>query len=90
MPGAILAMAFYIELGALIAALFVLYVIYRFLKEPMLVLANSVLGFIVFLVLDLVFGLGIPINFWSLAVVALGGFGGVIFVLILHFLGLGF
>ncbi len=83
-------MAFYIELGALIAALFVLYVIYRFLKEPMLVLANSVLGFIVFLVLDLVFGLGIPINFWSLAVVALGGFGGVIFVLILHFLGLGF
>ncbi len=83
-------MAFYIELGALIAALFVLYVIYRFLKEPMLVLANSVLGFIVFLLLDLVFGLGIPINFWSLAVVALGGFGGVIFVLILHFLGLGF
>jgi hypothetical protein len=83
-------MAFYIELGALIAALFVLYVIYRFLKEPMLVLANSVLGFIVFLLLDLVFGLGIPVNFWSIAVVALGGFGGVIFVLILHFLGLGF
>jgi hypothetical protein len=83
-------MAFYIELAALLAALFVLYLIYRFMKQPMAVLANSVLGFIVFLALDLIFGLGIPINFWSIAVVALGGFGGVILVLVLHFLGLGF
>ncbi len=83
-------MAIYIELGALLAALFILYVIYQFLKNPLLVLANSVLGFIVFLVLDIVFNLGIPIDFWTIAVVAIGGFGGVIFVLLLHFLGLGF
>ncbi len=83
-------MALYIQLGALLAAFFVLYVIYRFMKDPMLVLANSVLGLIVFLFLDLFFGLGIPIDFWSVAIVAVGGFGGVLFVLILHFLGLGF
>ncbi len=83
-------MALYIELGALLAALFVLYVIYQFLKNPLLIIANSVLGFIVFLVLDLVFNLGIPIDFWTIAVVAIGGFGGVVFVLLLHFLGLGF
>ncbi len=83
-------MALYIQLGALLAALFVLYVIYRFMKNPMLVLANSVLGIIVFLILDLVFNLGIPIDFWSIAVVAVGGFGGVVFILVLHFLGLGF
>ncbi len=80
----------FIALGALLAALFVIYLIYRFFKDPMLIVANSVLGFIVFLLLDLVFGLGIPIDFWSIAIVALGGFGGVLFVLILHFLGLGF
>ncbi len=83
-------MALYIQLGALLAAIFILYVIYRFMKNPMLVLANSVLGLIVFLFLDLFFGLGIPIDFWSVAIVAVGGFGGVLFVLILHFLGLGF
>ncbi len=83
-------MALYIELGALLAALFVLYVIYQFLKNPLLILANSVLGFIVFLILDIVFNLGIPIDFWTIAVVAIGGFGGVVFVLLLHFLGLGF
>lgn len=83
-------MSLIIALGALLAALFVLYLIYRFFQNPMLILANSVLGFIVFLILDLFFNLGIPIDFWSIAVVALGGFGGVIFVLILHFLGLAF
>lgn len=83
-------MVLYIELGALLAALFILYVIYQFLKNPMLILANSVLGFIVFLVLDRVFNLGIPIDFWTIAVVAIGGFGGVVFVLLLHFLGWGF
>ena len=83
-------MSLLIAIGALLAAIFILYVIYRFFKDPMLVIANSVLGFIVFLLLDLVFGLGIPIDFWSIAVVALGGFGGVLFVLILHFLGLAF
>lgn len=83
-------MSIYVSIGALLAAIFVLYLIYRFFKNPMAILANSVLGIIAFLVLDTVFKLGIPIDFWTIAIVALGGFGGVIFVLVLHFLGLGF
>jgi hypothetical protein len=80
----------YVTIGALIAALFVLYLIYRFFKNPAMILANSILGLVTFFVLNAVFKLGIPIDFWTIAVVALGGFGGVVFVLILHFLGLGF
>lgn len=83
-------MTLYVSIGALLAALFVIYLIYRFFKNPMAILANSVLGIIAFFVLDVVFKLGIPIDFWTIAVVALGGFGGVVLVLVLHFLGLGF
>lgn len=83
-------MAIYIEIGALLLAAFLLYVVFRFLKEPMLMIANSVLGFVALVVLNAVFGLGIVINFWSIAIIALGGIGGLIIIVLLHLLGLGF
>lgn len=83
-------MAIEIGLGALLLAIFVVVLIIRFFHEPKLVIYNSVLGLITFLVLNWGLGLGIPIDFWSLAVVALGGVGGVIMVLLLHFLGIAF
>ncbi len=83
-------MAIYIELGALIAALFVLLLLIRFLKEPLLILLNSVIGIIAFVLLNSAFHLGIDINLWSVLAVAFGGVVGFIFVLVLHFLGLGF
>ena len=85
-----ISMALIINLGALLVVLFLLVLIVKFFKKPMLVVMNSVLGFIVFFVLNLVFHLGVPINFWTLAIVGLGGVGGVILVLLLHFLGMGF
>ncbi|MFH0737596.1 MAG: pro-sigmaK processing inhibitor BofA family protein [Candidatus Micrarchaeota archaeon] len=83
-------MAIYIELGALIAAIVILYLLHQFLKNPLLIIANSVLGFIALIALNAFLHLGIAINLWSLLVVAFGGIGGLILVIILHLLGLGF
>ncbi|MFN7990969.1 MAG: pro-sigmaK processing inhibitor BofA family protein [Candidatus Micrarchaeia archaeon] len=83
-------MAIFVEVGVLIFAVAVLYLIYHFLKNPLLIIGNSILGLVVFAALNMIFHLGIPINFWSISAVALGGFVGLIFVLVMHFLGLGF
>lgn len=83
-------MAIYIELGALLAALFVLMLLYRFLKEPLLIIANSVIGILAFILLNAYLHLGIDINIWSILAVAFGGIVGFLMVLALHFLGLGF
>ncbi len=83
-------MALYIELGALLAVLFILYLLFRFLNDPKLILTNSIIGIVVFFALDYFFSFGIPIDFLSIAIVAVGGLAGIVFILILHFLGLGF
>jgi hypothetical protein len=83
-------MAIYIELGALLGALFVLYLLIQFLKNPLLIFANSVLGILAFVILNSAFHLGIAINTWSILAVAFGGLFGFLLVLALHFLGLGF
>jgi inhibitor of the pro-sigma K processing machinery len=83
-------MAIYIEVGALLAAFLLLLLLIKFLRNPLLVIGNSVMGIVVFLVLDYFFALGIPINVFSVGLVALGGLAGVVLVVLLHFLGLGF
>lgn len=79
----------YIELGALLVVVFLLYLLYRFLKNPLFIIMNSVIGIAVFLLLDY-FGMGIPINILSVGIVAIGGITGLIVVVILHVFGLGF
>ena len=78
-----------LELLGLVIALLIVYLILRFLKDPMYIIANSIMGIIIFFVLNL-FGLGIPINIFSVGIVAIGGVAGVLLVLIFHFLGLAF
>ena len=85
-----MVMAIYIELGTLIVVLFVLYLLYRFLKSPLALLMNSIAGIVILFLLNGIFHLGIPINLWSIATVALGGLAGVLLVLIFHFLGIAF
>lgn len=77
-------------LVGLIVALVIVYLIFRFLKSPIYILANSIMGIIIFFVLNFLFGLGIPINIFSVGIVAIGGILGVLLVLLIHFLGLGF
>ncbi len=83
-------MAIYIELGALLAAIFLLYLLIEFLKNPLLIIANSVLGIIAFIYLNSAFHLGIAINLWSILAVAFGGIFGFLLVLALNYLGLAF
>jgi hypothetical protein len=73
----------------LLVALVIVYLIFRFLKNPMYIIANSIMGILIFFVLNL-FGAGISINLFSVGIVAVGGVLGVLLVLIIHFLGLGF
>jgi hypothetical protein len=83
-------MAIYIELGALLISLFLLYLFLHFLKDILIIIANSIFGFLIFVLLNTVFHFGIQINIWSIAIVALSGVVGIILVIILHFLGLAF
>lgn len=83
-------MAIYIEVGALLVALFLLYLLFRFLKDPLYILGNSILGIVILFLVNIIFGLGIPINLLSVGIVAIGGLTGLLLILILHFLGLGF
>lgn len=76
-------------LVGLLVALLIVYLIFRFLKNPMYLIANSIIGILIFLILNL-FGTGIPINIFSVGIVAIGGIPGVVLVLLIHFLGLGF
>ncbi len=76
-------------LVGLLVALVIVYLIYRFLKNPMYIIANSIMGIVIFFVLNL-FGAGIPIDILSVGIVAIGGILGVVLVLLIHFLGLGF
>ena len=83
-------MTFYVEIGALVVSLFILYILYRFIKDPLHLLANSIFGVVVLFLLNLFFGLGLPINFWTIAITALSGFAGIVLILLLHFLKLAF
>jgi hypothetical protein len=83
-------MVVYIEFGALLIAFAILYLLLGALKKVGYLVANSVMGIIIFLLLDFVLGIGIPIGLLSIGIVAIGGTAGVILVLIIHFLGLGF
>jgi hypothetical protein len=67
-----------------------LYVLYYLLKNLAVIIANSIFGIIALFFLNSFFGLGIPINFWNVLAVAIGGVPGLVLVIIFHFLGLGF
>ncbi len=77
------------ELFGLLIALLIVYLILVFLKNPMYILGNSIMGIVIFFILD-IFKAGIPINLFSVGIVAIGGIPGVVLVLLIHFLGLGF
>lgn len=83
-------MSFYVELAALLLSIVILYVLYRVLKELAKLLINSVAAVILLFLVNLFLGLGIAINIWSVAIVAISGLPGLVLVIILHFLGLAF
>ncbi|MFA5246884.1 MAG: pro-sigmaK processing inhibitor BofA family protein [Candidatus Micrarchaeia archaeon] len=83
-------MAIYFEVGAVAVAIFMLYLFFRFLFNPLHIIANSILGIVLFVLMNTIFGAGIPITLLSVGVVAIGGILGAILVFLLHVTGLGF
>jgi len=78
------------EVATVVVAVVVIYVLWKILQDARQLAVNSIIGIIVFWLLNQFFGLGIPINWLSILVVALAGIPGVVLVLLIHFLGLGF
>ena len=83
-------MVFFVEIGSLLVACLILYVLYSFLKNPASVIANAVMGIVLFWIVNMFLVRDIAINFFSVATVAIAGIPGVLLVLLLHFLGLAF
>ncbi len=78
-----------IELGALIFALFLLYLLMNFITDPIGIVLNSVIGIIALLIINLM-GVGVPINIITVGIVAIGGILGLFLILLIRLLGLGF
>ena len=83
-------MVLYFEIGAVLVTLFLLYLLFRLFQNPLHIIANSILGILLFVVMNFIFSAGIPISILSVGVVAIGGILGVILVVLLHLTGLGF
>ena len=83
-------MVVFVELVSVLVALFILYVLYTFLKNPLHLIANVLVGIIIFLIVNMFLVRDVAINFFSIVIVALAGIPGVLLVLLLHFLGWGF
>lgn len=79
-----------VEIVSLLVALVILYLLYLLLKNPVHLVANAVVGIIIFLIVNMFLVRDVVINFFSIATVAIAGIPGVLLVLLLHFLGLGF
>ena len=83
-------MALLYELFALLLAFVLIYILWKILKLIGYLVANSIMGLLVFWVLNAFLGLGIVISFLSVVVVAIAGVPGILLVLLIHFLRLGF
>ena len=80
----------YIELGTLLLALLVLWLLFGFINNPMALLVNSVFAIIILMVLNLIFKVGIPINVLTVLIVAIGGIVGLLLILLFRYSNVAF
>jgi hypothetical protein len=66
------------------------YLIYKLVKNIVVIALNSIIGFFALFGYQAIFGANIAINFWSVIITAVGGIFGFIAVLAAHYLGLAF
>jgi len=78
-----------VEIVVLILAILALIVLFRMLKELTPIIINSIGALILLWILNF-FGFGIAINIWSVLIVAIGGFAGLVLIVLLHILGIAF
>jgi len=77
------------EILGLVLAIIILYLLFRIIKSATYILVNSVIGIILFFLLNMI-GINVKIDLFSIAIAAIGGIPGVVLVVILHLLGLAF
>lgn len=78
------------QIIVLLVVIVFVYIMFKFLKKITLLIINSVIGFFALFGVNLFLSTPIPINFWSVIIVAIGGIFGLILELILHFFGVAF
>jgi pro-sigmaK processing inhibitor BofA len=83
-------MSLLIEIATVLIALVILYILWKLLKLFAYLIVNSIIGILIFYLFNTYFAVGIPINLLSIGIVAIAGIPGVVLVLIIHYLGLGF
>ncbi len=79
-----------VQIIMVLLAILILYVVFKLVKNIAILALNSLLALIGLVVVNMIFGLGIVVNIWSILIVALGGIPGFVLVLVLHFLGIAF
>jgi len=83
-------MARYIEVGTLLVALIVLWLLLVFVQNPVALLVNSIIAIVILFLLNAIFGLGIPINIITVLIVAIGGIVGLLLIIILRMMKVAF
>ncbi|MDD5172206.1 MAG: pro-sigmaK processing inhibitor BofA family protein [Candidatus ainarchaeum sp.] len=80
----------YIEVGTLLVALVVLWVLLVFIQNPIALIINSIIAILIMFLLNAILGLGIPINIITILVVATGGIVGLLLIIILRLMKVAF
>ena len=80
----------YIEVGTIVIVLIVLWLLLVFIKDPMALIINSIIAILIMFLLNALFGLGIPINIFTILVVAIGGIVGLLLIVILRLMKVAF
>jgi hypothetical protein len=80
----------YIEVGTLLVALIVLWLLLVFIGNPMALIVNSLIAIAILFLLNAIFGLGIPINIITVLIVAIGGLVGLLLIIILRLMKVAF
>lgn len=83
-------MARYIEIGTLVLAILALWLLFVFIQNPMALLVNSAIAFVLLLLVNALFKVGIPINIITVLIVAIGGIIGLLLILLLRFSNIAF
>jgi hypothetical protein len=78
-----------LEIGVLVVALVLLFGAARILRAVRPLIVNAVVGLLVFLAASW-FGIGVEVNWLTLAVVAIGGLPGAVLVVLLSVFGFAF
>lgn len=80
----------YIEVGSLLVALIVLWLLLVFINNPIALVINAIVAFLILFLLNALFGLGIPINIITILIVAIGGIAGLLLIIILRLMKVAF